>query len=220
MKRLARRGAFVALCALSQGAAAHGSVQGLGNFFSGLAHPLLEPAHLICLIALGLLIGQRGLAATRPAAQSFIAGSVTGLVLAGLGWPQDTDAPLLVAAAAVGLAVVTALPVPRGVCALAASLIGLAIGLGSSPEGVSGSARVVMMIGTAVGVCVWMFNVVGLVHELERPWLKVGVRVVGSWITASAVLVMALWIGGRSVTSPMHQRPADTAASQPLNTAR
>jgi urease accessory protein len=196
-----RCGAFIALGLVSQGAAAHGAVQGLGNFFSGVVHPLFEPAQLIALVALGLLIGQRGLAATRPAAS--------------VGTTASTDTFLLATAGLIGLAVLTAARVPRALCAAVAAAVGLGIGLGSGPEGAAGSARAVMLLGTAVGVCVWMFNVVGLVHEARRPWMRIGVRVVGSWIAASAVLVMALWLAPpRGATPPLAQ--ADKASAPML----
>ena len=210
---------FVSLGLVSQAAHAHGSVQGLGNFFSGVVHPLFEPAHLIALIALGPVLGQRGLKNTRPAALCFVAGSALGLLAVGLGWAPSTDPCLLAAAALVGLAVATAVALPRVFCALIAALVGLGIGLGSEPESVTGTARIVMLLGAGVGVCVWMFNVVGLVHELKRPWLQILVRVFGSWITASALLVMAWWISGKPLNSTL---PAARSAAPPvvLDTAR
>jgi urease accessory protein len=189
-----RRAGCVTLAVFSQAAAAHGSVQGLGSFFSGAVHPLFEPVQLIALVALGLLIGQRGLATTRPAALSFVVGAWLGLLAAMFGVAAATDAFLLAGAGLIGLAVLTATPLPRALVATVAAAVGLGVGLGSGPEAVDGAARVIMLLGTALGVCVWMFNVVGLVHGAKRPWLRIGVRVVGSWITASAVLVMALWL--------------------------
>ena len=207
MNRLIRRSAFAALCIASQAAAAHGSVAGLGNFFSGVVHPLFEPAQLIALVALGLLIGQRGLPATRPAALSFVIGAGLGLLSAGFGAAPDTDPFLLAGAGLIGLAVLSAVHLPRALYAIAAASVGLGLGLGSAPESVAGSARIVMLLGSGVGVCVWMFNVVGLVHEAKRPWLRIGVRVLGSWIAASAVLVTALAFAPppRTPTGPLAQ---------------
>ena len=214
MNRLFQRGAFVALCSVSQTAAAHGSVAGLGNFFSGVVHPLFEPAQWMALVALGLLIGQRGLQATQPAALSFVIGSLLGLLAAVLGATPNTDPFLLAGAGLIGLAVLTALPLPRAVCAVVAAAVGLGVGLGSAPEAAAGSARIVMLLGSAVGACVWMFNVVGVVHEAKRPWLRIGVRVVGSWIAASAVLVTALALAPpRTATGPLAQAGK---ASMPL----
>ena len=55
-----------ALLLLAPGVAlAHGPMPGVGSFYGGLLHPVMVPSHLITLVALGLLIGQRGLGAMR-----------------------------------------------------------------------------------------------------------------------------------------------------------
>lgn len=194
--RIGRVGAFVALVQLSSTAGAHGSVRGLGNFLGGAVHPLLEPAQLIVLVALGLLIGQRGLATTRPASLCFVSALVAGLIGAGIGGVPTIDVALLPMAGLLGVAVLCDLAVPRPLCALAAGLVGLGVGLASGPELVAGQARVVMLLGSGAGAAVGMFNIVGLLHEARRPWQRIGMRVVGSWIVASVTLVMALSIAG------------------------
>ena len=213
MSRAARLAAPVALMLAAQDASAHGAVQGLGHFFGGVVHPLLELPQILALVALGLLIGQRGLAATRPASLVFASATALGLVAAGLGFTPDTGAVLLGGAGLAGLAVLTAAPLPRALYALLAGGTGLAVGLGSAPEVVAGSARAVMLLGSGVGACVWMFNVVGVVHEIRRPWLGVGVRVIGSWIVACTVLMTALAVAG-----PRGAALAEAAA--PLNVRR
>lgn len=50
--------AIVLLAATACPAAAHSPIKGVGTFYSGLLHPALVPAHLLALIAVGLLIGQ------------------------------------------------------------------------------------------------------------------------------------------------------------------
>jgi urease accessory protein len=200
--RVARRGAliawvtFVALAQAPAPARAHGSVRGLGNFLGGAVHPLVEPAQLIVLVALGLFIGQRGLVATRPAWLCFVSALVAGLVGAGVGGVPTIDAWLLPLAGLLGLAVLCDLAVPRLLCAFAAGLVGLGVGLACAPELVTGQARVVMLLGSGAGAAVGMFNIVGLLHEAHRPWQRIGMRVVGSWIVASVTLVMSLSMAG------------------------
>jgi urease accessory protein len=151
---------------------------------------------LIALVALGLLIGQRGLAATRPAALCFVGALVLGLIGAGVGSVPTIDPILLPMAGLLSVAVLCDLAVPRPLCALAASLVGLGVGLASGPELVAGQARVVMLLGSGAGAAVGMFNIVGLLHEARRPWQRIGMRVVGSWIAASVTLVLALSLAG------------------------
>jgi len=47
------------LLAVPTGAQAHGAIKGLEGFTSGLVHPLTTPAHVLVIVALGLLLGQQ-----------------------------------------------------------------------------------------------------------------------------------------------------------------
>jgi urease accessory protein len=198
---------LAALLGVAGEAAAHGSVQGLGNFFSGIVHPLLEPAHAMALLVLGLLIGRQGLKNSQPALPGFVLALVAGLVAAGADRGLDTSAFVLAAAALTGLAVAGAQKLPPLATAAVAACLGLGIGLDSRPQGLDGSAMAVMLLGIAIGCCVWLLNVIGLVHQLRRAWLQVLVRVVASWVSAAAVLVLALWVAGR----PLAPAPASAA---------
>ena len=40
-------------------------MQGIGEFYGGILHPIVVPAHVLALVMLGLLAGQRGMAAVR-----------------------------------------------------------------------------------------------------------------------------------------------------------
>jgi hypothetical protein len=121
-----------------------------------------------------------------------------GLATTAIGGLPAFDTALLVMAGLIGIGVLTAMPVPRQAIAVVASAVGLFIGLGSDPESVTGSARYVMLFGSGVGACVWLFNLVGLIQGARKPWMLIGVRVAGSWIAASATLVIALWVAGTS----------------------
>ena len=49
------------LCAAAPAASAHGTIPGINQFYNGVMHPFLAPAHLLSLLALALLAGQQGL---------------------------------------------------------------------------------------------------------------------------------------------------------------
>lgn len=193
MKRLAR-GVTLALWLLSFGpqAQAHGSVRGLGDFMGGFVHPLLEPTHLVALIALSLLIAQRGLQRSSRTLVALAAASAAGLLMAASGWSASTDTPLLVAASLAGLIVMVARPLPLPVDWLAAAAIGLGLGLGSAPEGLQGASRALCLLGTWFGIGLCTVCGPTLLEELKRPWVPLLIRVVGSWMTATALLVLAL----------------------------
>ncbi len=215
-----RTALLIALLAMSGEAAAHSSIPGLGHFSGGLLHPLVEPTHLIAIVALGLLIGQRGLAHMEAALVCFAIGSTLGLAAAGLAWTVDAQTALLALAALAGIAVATSARLPSRVCGLIAVLLGIGIGLGSRPESASGVSMVSALVGTGLGASLWLLVVVAVVNQLRRPWLLILVRVLGSWASASSILVLALWISGRHVVSPAPPAPATAAATLQLDTTR
>ena len=173
-------------------AAAHSPVPGIGHFYNGALHPYTTPAHLIALLALGLLLGQRGLKTSSTALVALLFALALGLGLSTpLGHP-DTDTALLALAAATGLAVVCALALTRWPLVFLAATLGLLLGLGSGPEALAGGARWGTMFGTLVGAAFCTAYVAPLVAMVQKPALRIGVRVAGSWLAASALLVLAL----------------------------
>ncbi len=184
----------LALLLLGPQAQAHGSVNGLGDFMGGFLHPLFEPAHLVALIALLLRIAQRGVQASTAIMVALASTTTTGLAAAAMGWPASADTALLVVAWLTGVVVVLARPLPQAmvvVVVLAAS-IGLGIGLGSDPEGLRGASRYADLAGTWFGTCLCAVSGATLIDEFKRPWIPVLIRVVGSRMVATSVLVLAL----------------------------
>ena len=175
-------------------AQAHGSVRGLGDFMGGFVHPLLEPAHLVALVVLVLLVAQRGMQRSLASLGVLAVAAAAGLLAAATGWHALTDTPLLVVASLTGLGVVVARPLPPPAYALAAASIGLGIGLGSDPEGLTGSSRYVCLLGTWLGTCMVAIGSAVVIDELKRPWVPLLIRVVGSWMTATALLVLAVQV--------------------------
>jgi len=191
------RSLTLALGLTASEAYAHGAVKGLGNFGGGFVHPLIEPAHLVALIALALLIGQRGVMAAKGSLIGLAAASAIGLLFAGFDSTPDTDNLLLGAAAASGVAVMVARPLPAVVGSLLGAWIGFGIGVGTVPEGLIGSMRFMSVLGTWLGINFCTLCAATFIQEGKRPWMLVLVRVAGSWMTACALLVLALHASSR-----------------------
>jgi hydrogenase/urease accessory protein HupE len=156
-------------------------------------HPLAVPAHALALLALGLLIGQQGAGRRLVPFVTFVAGLVAGLAAIAFAAGPTSAADVLLAAAAMAAALVAlARPVPAPACAALAAIAGVALGLDSPPEVISIAAATVMLIGTALGTCLALALVVACARYVTRAWQQIGVRIVGSWIAASAILVLAL----------------------------
>ncbi|WP_326544185.1 HupE/UreJ family protein [Pseudorhodoferax sp.] len=190
--RVARRIAAAA-AALPAGAAwAHGEIKGVGAFYSGVLHPYISPAHLIALVALGLLFGQRGVQASRHAMGALVAALALGLWLSLRLQLPEPDPLLLALGTLFGLCVVLARQLPAWALVPLAALAGLAVGLGSAPDGMAPAQRSAALLGTLVGATLCAACLAGLVQPLQQPWARVGVRVLGSWLSASAILVLTL----------------------------
>jgi hydrogenase/urease accessory protein HupE len=124
---------------------------------------------------------------------AFIAGLIAGLVAIAFAVGPTSAADVLLAAAAVtGLLVALAQPMPALACAPLAAIIGITLGLDSPPEVIAISAATAMLIGTGLGACLALALVVACASYLTVAWQRIGMRILGSWIAASAMLVLAL----------------------------
>jgi hydrogenase/urease accessory protein HupE len=145
------------------------------------------------LLALGLLIGQQRAERRLVPLAAFVAGLAAGLTAIAFAVGQ-TSAPgvVLAAAALAGLLVALARPLPAVACAPLAAIAGVALGLDSPPEAISIAVGTTMLIGTGLGASLALAIIVAGAGHLAGTWQRIGARVLGSWIAASVILVLAL----------------------------
>jgi urease accessory protein len=189
-----RAATAVALALMAEPASAHEIIPGVTGFPGGLLHPVLVPAHLMTLIGLALLAGRSK--ARLVAALVFATALIGGLGAIAFG-TGETRAPLVLlgVAAICGLLVAAALPPPRLIVWVIAAVAGAAIGLDSPPDVISIRRAYVIMLGTWLGAVLVLVALAEIAARLRRDWQLIGLRVLGSWIAASAILVMALRLG-------------------------
>jgi urease accessory protein len=172
-------------------AEAHLVTTGLGPVYDGVAHLALSPADLAVVLVLTLLSAMRGprqgrwLLALLPAA--WLGGGLAGLrfpVEASLGWA--TGASFVLAGAVVAadrqLPVAVVATVTSGIGALHGFLTGSAIARAPSAG--------LELTGTLVAVTVVVTLLAGPVVSLRTFWARVAVRVLGSWIAATGLLMI------------------------------
>jgi hydrogenase/urease accessory protein HupE len=169
---------------------AHPPPLGVIGFTGGLLHPAFVPAHLLAILALGLLTARHG---GWTAVAGFAATLGAGLFAMTLGVvPQYTTEAVTVLAALMGMLVAWGRRLATAIAALLGAATGLCVALDSPPETISIDEANRMLIGTGLGalallaVCVWIAR--GLVAFRSG----IGTRVAGSWIAASAILFLAL----------------------------
>ena len=162
----------------------------LQAFVDGLLNPLTTPAHAMTLLALALLMARQPqrfvvlLIFALALAAGFLA-----IVLAVETTPARTV--LLAVAAALGAMVATAWA-PKPLAWLLAAITGAALALDSPPQAVTISEAYATLGGTTLGACATLVAVAAVANYANADWQRLGVRIVGSWIAASAILVLAV----------------------------
>jgi hypothetical protein len=161
-------------------------------FAGGFLNPLTIPAHVLAWLGLGLLIGSQPGGRLIPAL-CFAAGLAGGLVAIAraVGLSPALDV-LLVISAVSGALVALAVALPQALSATIAVIAGLALGLDSPPQTISIVEATTALIGTGLAACLTLTIVVTVTSRLTRGWQHLGLRILGSWIAASAILVLAL----------------------------
>jgi urease accessory protein len=187
----------IALLLLPGTLLAHSPIKGLDNFYAGLLHPVFVPSHLLSALALGIVFGQQGPATLRPAILGYLAAVLAGLAATGLlpGLPVETA--LLVGAAATGILIALDRRLPVAVYLLLAVALGLMIGVDSGQDALSGRARLAALLGTLIAAYLLaMYAMMLAEYGSRRDWTRIGLRVLGSWTAASALLVLSLSLAG------------------------
>jgi len=185
--------AALALALIATPALAHPPPLGIGGFWGGALHPVFVPAHVMALVAVSLLAAQHTPPWGRVVPLAGIIGLATGLATLTLGvvplWANDG---VLWLAAISGALVAFARRWPEIVGGTLMAVTGFVIGLDSPPEVLSVAEANLMLIGTGIGGSVLIAAIVALASSIKQDWARIGVRVLGSWIAASAILVLAV----------------------------
>ena len=170
---------------------AHLNSTGMGPIYDGLMHFLMSPEDLVPVLALALLSGLRGATFGRrtlfvlPGA--WLLGGLAGLAASATNGNAIVSAVgflliggLLALDAKLSLRVTTAI----------AALLGLYHGyLNGAGLGLSFSSAAALL-GLIFAVFVLVALAAAFVIQLQASWARIAVRVVGSWIFASGLLLM------------------------------
>jgi hydrogenase/urease accessory protein HupE len=187
--RLGVAGGF-GLAVWPPGAEAHLVTTGLGPVYDGISHFALTPEDLVPALALALLAGLRGAAHGRrtlfvlPAA--WLLGGLLGLATHGGMSPVPTSISFVL----LGGLVAADARLPLCAMTVLAGLLGLLHGylngaaMAQAGPGALGVAGIVAAVFTFVALAA------SLVAPLRAAWARVVVRVAGSWIAATGLLLL------------------------------
>jgi len=194
--------AGVSLCLLMAAsvAYAHSPIKGIGGFYAGFLHPVTGLEHVLPFAALGILAGQQG---DRVAPALFLFAVMVMLGALGALWiPALPYIALLniVSGVLLGALVAAAWRLPVVVLYVIAIVFGLTHGFanGTALNGAFKPYLFIPGLGLAgLVVPAWMMIVTDLILQQKYNWMRIAVRVAGSWITAIGVLVLAT--SGRTI---------------------
>ena len=189
----------VAIAAATYVGAAHAHLtsSGMGPLYDGLMHFLLSPEDLVPAFGLALLAGLRGREHSRRALftlpSAWLLGSVLGLNAAVTSVNGAWSALWFIV---VGGMVAADVKLSMRAFTVVAALVGLYHGyLNGTGMGHSVSAAIAM-VGLVSAVFVLFALAAAFAVQLHAQWARVAIRVVGSWIAASGLLLLGWSIRG------------------------
>jgi len=190
-------GAGLALAFWSGQADAHLNSTGMGPVYDGSLHFLTSAEDLIPVLALALLTGLRGAEYGRRALFTLPAAWLLGS-LAGLAASATSGSALLSSLWFLllgGLVAVDA-NLPLRVTTGLAALLGLVHGY-LNGTGMGGSVSAVLaVLGLVAAVFMLSVLAAAFIVQLRARWARIAVRVLGSWIAASGLLLLGWAVRG------------------------
>lgn len=179
-------------------ALAHVPIEGWGDFANGAVHPLLNPAHLLVLVGLALLLGQQVPLKVKTPMLFFASAVAVSLGLTVTGFLPKIPSPVIVAIALLlgALVAIVRAPHPHVIHALCA-VTGFILGVDSEVE--TGGAFAVAQ--TLVGTWLCLILLTGYItlassNAAGKPIAANAIRILGSWIVAIALLMLAFSLRG------------------------
>ena len=182
--------ASLAVLLCPRNAEAHLVTTGLGPICDGISHLASSPEVWIPVLALALFAGLRGTAAGRlilfllPVA--WLAGALAGGRTETVSFTAISAISFLIS----GALVAADLRLKRGTVATIAVVLGFCDGyingISIRPTG----SGYLDLVGAIAAIFVAVAIVAAFVIRLRRPWTRVAVRVVGSWIAATGLLLL------------------------------
>ena len=192
MRRIARVLAIAAAAFLIPGQAdAHLMNTGFGPFYDGLAHPLVTPEDLLPVVAVALLAGLGGARSGRFALFVLPTAWLLGMAAGRAAAPREAAVWLIPALTiTLGALVAADRKLPISVVPGSVIVLGLVHGVQNGAGLAATNAGMTGALGVACTIFVTAALLSGAVVSLRKPWMRIVVRVAGSWIAAIGLLML------------------------------
>ena len=171
---------------------------GLGPFYDGIGHLLASPDDLVAVLAMALLAGLSGRTAGRWTLLVLpVAWAAGGLAGFWLHAPVLRGTPAVLSFLALGILIAAGRPLSPTLVAVLAAVLGAVHGwLNGAAIAVAGR-EALGLAGIAAAVFVLVALLAAFVVSLRQPWTRIAVRVAGSWVAATGLLMLGWSLSGR-----------------------
>jgi urease accessory protein len=188
---------LLAVVLLPASADAHLLTTGLGPIYDGISHLLLSPEDLLPALALALLAGLNGPAAGRWTLFALSGAWLLGGI-AGYAHGHSVIPPFGPTTSLLVLGALTA--ADRRLSPTAVAALAIAVGLlhgWLNGAGLAEGAREALALAGIVGAIFVLVTVAAAyVVSLRTAWARVAVRVAGSWVAATGLLMLGWLLRG------------------------
>jgi hydrogenase/urease accessory protein HupE len=192
-----------ALLTVASASQAHGAAEGMNAFYAGLLHPFQNLAHMLLLLGLGIWLGQsRPFKIAMPVLACAV-GAVLGLLLttalAGQARVSALNPAWLIGGSlCVGLLIALSIDWSSWLHVASVGMASLAVAADSGVTGMPPLGTLAsMLVGTWITIVVLVANVAYYVSICPTAkWVQIAMRILGSWLAAVSVLVLAFYLKG------------------------
>jgi hydrogenase/urease accessory protein HupE len=177
-------------------ASAHLVTTGLGPVYDGIGHLVMTPEDLIPALAIALFAGLRGAAPGRRALfvlpLAWFTGGILGVCIEGLpALPVEAISFLIL-----GVLVAADLKLSQKSFTAIVVVVGFVHGL-LNGIALKEGAGILGLIGIMTTLFVIVAIVSALIVSLKQPWMRIIVRVAGSWVAAIGILMFGWLMRGQ-----------------------
>lgn len=166
---------------------------GTDAFFNEILHSAFTPTQLLILVALGGGLAQQGFKESVAALRVFVVALAVGCVAEYYFFFEDVGLLILSVAAMTGVLVALNSLIGAPWCSALAAFSGFLIGVDSTQSFLIWHANWTALVVSGVGACILLLCLVALVsYFTNKAWQKVGIRVIGSWVAASSLMMLAM----------------------------
>jgi len=177
-------------------ASAHLVTTGLGPVYDGIGHLVMTPEDLIPVLAIALFAGLRGAAPGRRALfvlpLAWFAGGILGVIIEGLPTFPVAAISFLI----LGVLIAADLNLSQKLFTAVVVVVGFVHGV-LNGIALKEGAGILGLIGIMATLFVIIAIVSAFIVSLEKPWTRIVVRVVGSWVAAIGMLMFGWLMRGQ-----------------------